>query len=211
MQARAPPQHGTGCRRPAPPAAPTPNSSPPASQPCRRPACLRQRNLHCLVVVAVHDGLLVHDGASHVAPLPNVQERAPHVGLIRRVVERLQAAQPHLSRHVVPLAGRVRQGHLADCCNVLRAGAAAAANAVHQALLACRAATTIAHARVNICARAQPAALADQRQQPQTHSTPPPALPHRPSERSQKGRISSAISGPFWSYPPMALGRPALG
>ena len=39
-------------------------------------ACLLESNAVRLVVVAVHDSLLVHDGTSHVAALANIHERA---------------------------------------------------------------------------------------------------------------------------------------
>jgi len=92
-------------------------------------------NVGSLLVVTVHDRLLVHDGARYVAALADVQEGGSHVAGIGVVVQRLQATDAH---HIVRAAlgpHRVALGHLAQGRDVLRASAAAAADAIQQAVV----------------------------------------------------------------------------
>mmetsp|Transcript_7282 Transcript_7282/g.22028 ORF Transcript_7282/g.22028 Transcript_7282/m.22028 type:complete len:1134 (+) Transcript_7282:306-3707(+) len=88
-----------------------------------------------LVPITVDDGLLEDARARDVAALADVHEGRAHVGQARLVVERLQAREAHDRLDAVGRTRRVALGQVDHRLDVLERGAAAAADAVEDAIL----------------------------------------------------------------------------
>mmetsp|Transcript_4320 Transcript_4320/g.10443 ORF Transcript_4320/g.10443 Transcript_4320/m.10443 type:complete len:200 (+) Transcript_4320:2184-2783(+) len=88
-----------------------------------------------LLIVSINNGLLVHDGASHIAPLPNVEECGAHVLFVGVVVQGLKPADAHDVVHLVLLPRGIPLRHLPEGCNVLWPSATAPTNAVDETVL----------------------------------------------------------------------------
>ena len=96
---------------------------------------LLKRNGKSLLIVAINNRLLVHHGTSNIASLTNIQESAPHVLLIRSVVQRFKATQAHLVLNHWHLPWLKVFHKVGNSCDVIVPSAAATAKHVHKALL----------------------------------------------------------------------------
>ena len=88
-----------------------------------------------LLVVAIHNRLLVHYGTSNIASLTHVQESAPHVLLIRGVVQGLKATQTHQALNRRRLPWLIVLDEIRNLLNVVKPRATAPPKHVHKATL----------------------------------------------------------------------------